>query len=100
MRIGIGSIAVRRPKPRDRGAGAERIRFTSKLLPPILRGTRNSEELLVWLYLKSVSTGQFEEALTALPGLAAPGLSASAVRRLVASWQVEHERWQRRDLDT
>ena len=51
-----------------------------------------------WLYLKGVSTGQFEEALTALLGSDAPGLSASTVRRLVASWQLEHERWLRRDL--
>jgi putative transposase len=102
IQTGIGSIAVRRPKLRDRGdgAGAERIRFTSKVLPPFLRRTRNIEELLPWLYLKGISTGQFEEALTALLGPDAPGLSASAVRRLVASWQVEHERWQRRDLDT
>jgi putative transposase len=48
--------------------------------------------------LKGVSTGQFDEALTALLGPDAPGLSASTVRRLVASWQQEHERWQRRDL--
>jgi transposase-like protein len=100
IQTGIGPIAVRRPKLRDRGdgAGGERIRFTSKVLPPFLRRTRNVEELLPWLYLKGVSTGQFEEALAALLGPDAPGLSASTVRRLVATWQHEHERWQRRDL--
>jgi putative transposase len=100
IQTGIGPIAVRRPKLRDRGdgAGGERIRFTSKVLPPFLRRTKNVEELLPWLYLKGISTGQFEEALTALLGPDAPGLSASTVRRLVASWQQEHERWQRRDL--
>ena len=102
IQTGIGPITVRRPKLRDRGdgAGGERIRFTSKVLPPFLRRTRNVEELLPWLYLKGVSTGQFEEALAALLGPDAPGLSASTVRRLVATWQQEHERWQRRDLST
>jgi len=100
IQTGIGPIEVRRPKVRDRGdgEGGERIRFTSKVLPPFLRRTRNVEELLPWLYLKGVSTGQFEEALTALLGPDAPGLSASTVRRLVATWQQEYERWQRRDL--
>ncbi len=102
IQTGIGPIEVRRPKVRDRGdgAGGERIRFTSKVLPPFLRRTKNVEELLPWLYLKGVSTGQFEEALAALLGPDAPGLSASTVRRLVASWQQEHERWQGRDLST
>ena len=100
IQTGIGPISVRRPKLRDRGdgAGGERIRFTWKVLPPFLRRTKNVEELLPWLYLKGVSTGQFDEALTALLGPDAPGLSASTVRRLVATWQQEHERWQRRDL--
>ena len=100
IQTGIGPIAVRRPKLRDRGDGTdgERIRFSSKVLPPFLRRRRNVEELLPWLYLKGISTGQFEEALAALLGPDAPGLSASTVRRLVADWQQEHERWQRRDL--
>jgi putative transposase len=102
VQTGIGPIAVRRPKLRDRGdgAGGERIRFTSKVLPPFPRRTRNVEELLPWLYLKGISTGQFEEALTALLGPDAPGLSAPTVRRLMATWQQDHERWQRRDLTT
>jgi len=100
IQTGLGPIAVRRPKLRDRGDGADgaRLRFTSKVLPPFLRRTRNVEALLPWLYLKGISTGQFGEALTALLGADAPGLSASTVRRLVAAWQQEHERWQQRDL--
>jgi putative transposase len=88
IQTGIGRIAVRRPKLRDHGDGAdgERIRFTSKVLPPFLRRTRNVEELLPWLYLK----GHF--------GPDAPGLSAPTVRRPVATWQQEHDRCQRRDL--
>ncbi len=99
IQTGIGPLEVRRPKLRDRGiAGDEPIRFTSAILPAYLRRTRNLEELLPWLYLKGVSTGQFGEALAALLGPDAPGLSASTVRRLTEDWQEEHARWQRRDL--
>jgi putative transposase len=101
IQTGIGSLAVRRPKVHDRGAeGGAPIRFTSAVLPPYLRRTRNIEELLPWLYLKGVSAGQFAEALTALLGPDAPGLSASTVRRLTEAWQEEHARWQERDLST
>ena len=95
LQTGIGPIVVRRPKVRDRGPdGSARIRFTSAVLPAYLRRTKNVEELLPWLYLKGISTGQFEEALAALLGADAPGLSATTVRRLTAAWQDEHERWQ------
>ena len=99
IQTGIGPVEVTRPKLRDRGsAGSAPIRFTSAVLPAYLRRTRNIEELLPWLYLKGVSTGQFDEALTALLGPKAPGLSAATVRRLTEAWQEEHERWQKRDL--
>jgi putative transposase len=102
IQTGIGPLEVRRPKVRDRGGavGDEPIRFTSAVLPAYLRRTRNIEELLPWLYLKGVSTGQFEEALAALLGTDAPGLSAATVRRLTEAWQEEHERWQGRDLSS
>jgi putative transposase len=101
IQTGIGPLEVRRPRVRDRGAAAEApIRFTSAVLPAYLRRTRNVEELLPWLYLKGVSTGQFEEALAALLGPEAPGLSASTIRRLTEAWQEEHARWQGRDLST
>jgi putative transposase len=99
LQTGIGGIEVRRPRVRDRGAGdAARIRFTSAVLPAYLRRAKNVEELLPWLYLKGISTGQFEAALAALLGSDAPGLSAATIRRLVSAWQAEHERWQGRDL--
>ena len=100
LQTGIGAIEVRRPRVRDRGADNEshRIRFTSAVLPAYLRRARNVEELLPWLYLKGISTGQFEEALTVLLGPDAPGLSAATIRRLVSAWQDEHQRWQGRDL--
>src|SRR5215208_1056746 len=100
LQTGIGPLEVRRPKIRDRGSvtDGEPIRFTSAVLPAYLRRTKNLEELLPWLYLKGVSTGQFAEALTALLGPQAPGLSATTVRRLTEAWQQEHEHWQQRDL--
>ena len=99
LQTGIGGIEIRRPRVRDRGAGdAARIRFTSAVLPAYLRRAKNVEELLPWLYLKGISTGQFEEALTALLGPDALGLSSATIRRLVSAWQAEHERWQERDL--
>ena len=99
IQTGIGTIEVRRPRVRDRGEdGSEPVRFTSAILPPYLRRARNVEELLPWLYLKGVSTGRFGEALAALLGPDAPGLSAATVRRLTEAWQEEHARWQGRDL--
>src|SRR3954467_4637647 len=81
IQTGIGPVQVRRPKVRDRVAeGGQPIRFTSAVLPAYLRRTKNVEDLLPWLYLKGISTGQFEEALAALLGADAPGLSATTVR--------------------
>ena len=66
-----------------------RIRFTSAILPRYLRRTRSLEELLPWLYLKGISSGDFSEALAALLGPDAPGLSASTIGRLKEAWQAE-----------
>ena len=89
-----------RVKIRDRGAGdnGERIRFSSALLPRWARRTRSPDALLPVLYLRGVSTGDFQEALAALLGKDAPNLSPSVVGRLTAEWQAEYERWQGRDL--
>jgi putative transposase len=101
IQTGIGPIEVQRPRVHDRGAGdTARIRFTSAVLPAYLRRARNIEELLPWLYLKGISTGQFEDALTGLLGPDAPGLAPTTIRRLVAAWQDDHRRWQGRDLST
>ena len=100
VQTGIGAVAVRRPRVRDRQpeAGRGRIRFTSSILPPYLRRAKSVEELLPWLYLKGISTGDFGEALAALLGPDAPGLSATNVIRLKTAWAEEYERWLRRDL--
>jgi len=95
---GIGSVPVKVPRVRDRGDGAEKIRFTSTILPPYLRKTKSIEDLLPWLYLKGISTGDFQEALAALLGPNAAGLSSTTISRLKADWWDEYDRWQRRDL--
>ena len=98
---GIGAVAVRQPRVRDRatdGDGGNRVRFTSALLPPYARRTRSLEVLLPILYLKGISTGDFSEALAALLGQDAPGLSASTIGRLKEIWSDEHACWHKRDL--
>jgi putative transposase len=96
---GIGAVAVRCPRVRDRvGEGAERIRFSSAILPPYARRSKSLEVLIPILYLKGVSTGDFEEALLALLGQDAGGLSASTIGRLKDAWSDEHARWSKRDL--
>ncbi len=101
MQTGIGPVAVRRVKLRDRAAGqagAERIRFTSAILPRWTRRTRSLDALLPILYLRGVSMGDFQEALGALLGKDAPNLSPSVIARLREEWQADYARWQRRDL--
>ena len=96
---GIGPVAVRCPRVRDRvGEGAERIRFSSAILPPYARRSKSLEVLIPILYLKGISTGEFEEALVALLGKDAGGLSASTITRLKEAWSEEHARWSKRDL--
>ena len=98
IQSGIGDIAVKAPRARDRSGSG--IRFTSAILPPYLRRTKSIEELIPWLYLKGISTGDFSEALAALLGPDAPGLSPGTVGRLKEVWKGELEGWQRRDLST
>ena len=96
---GIGPVAVRCPRVRDRvSEGAERIRFSSAILPPYARRSKSLEVLIPVLYLKGISTGEFEEALVALLGKDAGGLSASTITRLKEAWSEEHARWSKRDL--
>ena len=109
---GVGPVEVRQRRVHDRrivgvGDDGESIdadgraveRFRSKILPPYLRKTKSIEELIPWLYLKGVSTGGFTEALTALLGQDAPGLSASTITRLIGTWQKDYEAWTTRSLE-
>jgi putative transposase len=100
VQTGIGPVAVRRVKLRDRGTSeaAGRIHFTSSILPRWARRTPSLDALLPVLYLRGVSMGDFQEALGALLGKEAPNLSPSVIARLRDTWQADYMRWQRRDL--
>ena len=98
IQTGIGPVEVKQPRVRDRRPADQREAFTSAILPPYLRKTKSLEGLIPWLYLKGVSTGDFAEALQALLGPEAPGLSATTITRLKAAWEAEHEAWSKRSL--
>jgi len=99
IQTGIGAVPIRGRRVRDQRAvpKVDRIRFTSQILPRYLRRTKSLEELIPWLYLKGISTGDFSEALRALVGSSA-GLSPATVCRLKAGWQQEWATWHQRDL--
>ncbi|NIC36209.1 IS256 family transposase [Halomonas desiderata] len=96
VQTGVGDVSVQVPKVRDRSGGG--VRFNSSLLPPYLKRARSIEELIPWLYLKGISTGDYQEALAALLGDQAKGLSANTVSRLKKQWEDEHTEWRKRDL--
>jgi transposase-like protein len=96
---GVGPVEVKQPRVHDRRPAPESEKFTSQILPPYLRKTKSLEELIPWLYLKGVSTGDFSEALAALVGVDAPGLSATTVTRLKGVWESEYQAWSKRSLE-
>ena len=100
IQTGIGSIRVKAPRACDRKGenGKNKIKFASSILPFYLRKTKSIETLIPWLYLKGISTGGFTEALAALVGQDAPGLSASTISRLKTIWEDEYQQWQNRDI--
>jgi len=100
IQTGVGRVGVRQPRVNDkrRDEQGQRLRFTSQILPPYLRRTKSLNELIPWLYLRGISTGDFTEALEALLGPQAKGLSATNIVRLKESWQQEWKAWNRRLL--
>lgn len=96
---GAGAIPVTQGRVRDNHPDPnKRVTFTPSVLPAYLRKTTAIEELIPWLYLKGVSTGDFAEALQSLVGEKAAGLSANVVVRLKEQWAVEYDQWSKRDL--
>jgi putative transposase len=96
---GAGRLSIEQPRVRDKSPAKEdRVRFSPSILPPYLRRSKSLDELIPWLYLKGISTGDFTEALQALVGEDAPALSANVIVRLTAQWSREYEEWSRRDL--
>jgi len=101
IQTGIGPLDVRRPKVRDRATdmpAEKKVRFTSSILPKWARRSKSLDALLPVLYLRGISTGDFQEALSALLGVDAPNLSPGVISRLTGDWQQEYDRWQGRDL--
>lgn len=96
---GVGPVEVQQPRVLDRRSHEEAEPFSSQILPPYLRKTKSLEELIPWLYLKGISTGDFSEALQALVGPQAEGLSASTVTRLKQVWEQEYDSWSQRFLE-
>jgi putative transposase len=99
IQSGVGAVQVKQPRVRDRRPPEDREQFSSSILPRYLRKTKSVEELIPWLYLKGVSTGDFTDALQALRGPAAPGLSASTITRLKTGWETEYHSWSQRSLE-
>ena len=99
---GAGALRVKQPRVADRRdvAADDKVRFSSSILPPYLRRSKNIDDLIPWLYLRGVSTGGFSDALQALVGPEAKGLSANVVTRLLEGWKSEYELWNRRDLSS
>ena len=96
---GAGRLSVEQPRVRDQSPKQpERVQFSPSILPPYLRRSKALDELIPWLYLKGLSTGDFREALQALVGADAPALSANVIVRLTGKWSQEYDEWSRRDL--
>lgn len=96
VQTGVGDVSIQVPKVRDRSGSG--IKFNSSLLPPYLKRAKSIEELIPWLYLKGISTGDFSEALSAILGDKAKGLSANTVCKLKAKWLKEYQDWCKEDL--
>ena len=99
IQSGIGDVKVRQPRCRNKVKDDSIPKFSSKILPPYLRRSKSIEEVIPWLYLKGVSSGDFQEALAALLGESASGLSATTVTRLKGAWKGEYDEWERRSLE-
>ena len=95
---GVGPIDVKQPRVHDRRPEGAKEKFSSAILPPYLRKTKSIEELIPWLYLKGISTGDFSEALAAILGPDAKGLSATTVTRLKGIWEEEYKNFSKRSL--
>lgn len=92
---GVGPLAITKPRVRDKTG--ER-KFTSQILPSFMRRVPSLDALIPVLYLKGISTGDFEEALRAILGPNATGLSAANIVRLKEGWHEEFTAWSKRDL--
>ncbi len=93
---GAGQLEIKAPRIADHRKGH---RFTSAILPPYMRKSPTLEALIPCLYLKGISTGQFKDALEAILGPNAYGLSASTINGMMKGWEQEFEQWNNRSLE-
>ncbi len=101
IQTGIGAVRIQQPRVRDRGEdGSARIHFSPSILPKHARRTKSLDAVLPILYLKGISSGSFQDALSALLGPEAPNLSSDTILRLRESWNEELAHWRARDLST
>ena len=99
IQTGIGAVRIQQPRVRDRGEdGSARIHFSPSILPKHARRTKSLDAVLPILYLKGISSGSFQDALSALLGPEAPNLSSDTILRLRESWNEELAHWRARDL--
>lgn len=98
--VGSGTVEITAPRVNDRRVDADgnRERFTSAILPPYMRRSPKVAEVLPILYLRGLSTGDFQEALKALLGEEAAGLSPSNISKLLSGWVDEYQTFRTRDL--
>ncbi len=94
--VGAGTLEVAAPRVDDR---RQDERFTSRILPPYMRRSPKVEETLPVLYLRGLSTGDFQPALKGLLGEDASGLSSANISRLIGVWEGEWEGWRQRSLE-
>jgi len=99
IQTGIGAVKIRQPRVRDRaGKTRDRLLFLPTVAPKYMRRSKSLDALIPWLYLKGVSSGDFQAALSALLGADAPNLSGDTVLRLRKVWQGELSAFEKRDL--
>jgi putative transposase len=96
---GAGNLDIRQPRVRDKSSDSEhRVKFSSSILPPYLRRSKAMDELIPWLYLKGISTGDFSEALQSLTGCPVDAVSSTTIVRLKEKWSQEYDQWNSRSL--
>jgi len=95
IQTGIGKMFIKKPRVKDK---VNEISFSSTILPRYMRRTPSIDALIPALYLKGISTNNFPEALTAILGDGAKGLSSTNIVRLKSFWEEEYKYWLKRDL--
>jgi transposase-like protein len=95
VQTGIGDIPIKSPRVRDKEG---ELKFISSIIPPYLKRSASIEQLLPLLYLKGISTGDFQQVLAPIFGEQAKNLSPGVISRLKADWENEYQAWSRSDL--